>query len=66
MCSLYIIFHVSIGRLNALDRDDEHTNYANEMTRYYRFISYHVIIRLSINREQLKYLTLCKHIVKVT
>ena len=30
-------------------------NYANGMTRYYRFISYHVIIRLSINREQLKY-----------
>ena len=29
-------------------------NYANEMTRYYMFISYHVIIRLSINREQLK------------
>ena len=26
------------------------------MTRYYRFILYHVIIRLSINREQLKYI----------
>ena len=34
-------------------------NYANEMPRYYRFISYHVIIRLSINREQLKYTNPC-------
>ena len=35
-------------------------NYANEMTRYYRFISYHVIIRLSINREQLKYIEILR------